>query len=228
MRSPDYPSTDQPHWAAVDAYFAQHLAPADATLQAVVVNCVAAGMPRHEVSPVQGKLLSLLVTISGASRVLEIGTLGGYSTIFMARALPTGGRIVTIEKNTAFAEVARRNFRVAGVDTRIELVVGSATDVLPGLEGPFDLTFIDADKQNNTVYLDWAIRLSRTGSIIVADNVVRGGAVVDGSSTDPSVIGVRQFISRLSSDPRLDSTALQTVGEKGWDGFAISVVRGRS
>ncbi|MDT8998082.1 O-methyltransferase [Paucibacter sp. APW11] len=226
MRSPDYPNADVPRWAAVDAYFSERLAPVDPQLQEALGRSSAAGLPQHEVSAVQGKFLALLVGISQAKRVLEIGTLGGYSTIWMARALPAGGKIVTLERNADYAEVARRNFVAAGVDSLIELRIGSAADVLPTLQAPFDLFFIDADKPNNPLYLDWALKLARPGSIIIGDNVVRGGAVVDPESPDANVIGVRQFIDRMSTDPRLEATALQTVGEKGWDGFSIARVTG--
>lgn len=225
MRTPDYPNPDVPRWAAVDAYFGQALAPQDDALLAALQANAQAGLPAHDVSAVQGKFLALLVQLTQARRVLEIGTLGGYSTIWMARALAPGGRITTLEKVPAHAAVAQRNWANAGVADRIESRVGSALDILPGLQGPFDLIFIDADKPNNPHYLEWAIKLSRPGTLIVGDNVVRGGHVVDGASDDTNVQGVRRFIERMAAHPKLDSTALQTVGEKGWDGFSLSVVK---
>lgn len=224
-RQPDYPSTDSLKWAAVDSYFSGLLAPMDGALAAVLENNRQAGLPAHDVSPVQGKFLALLVAMNRAARVLEIGTLGGYSTIWMARALPQGGTIVTIERSAGHAEVARRNIALAGLESKVDLRVGIAADVLAQLEGPFDLIFIDADKPNNPLYLDWALKLSRPGTVIIGDNVVRGGAVADAASADANVQGVRRFMDRLSSNPRLDSTAMQTVGEKGWDGFSMSIVK---
>lgn len=226
MRTPDYPNPDVPKWAAVDAYFADRLAPSDESSHQVLAAAERAGMPRHEVSAVQGKFLALLVKLTGARRILEIGTLGGFSTIWMARALPENARITTIERNPDYARVAQENFSIASVDEKVDLRVGAAVDVLPTLTGPFDLVFIDADKPNNPIYLEWAIRLARAGTVILGDNVVRGGEVVNPESTDPNVIGVRKFMDMLATDPRLDSTALQTVGEKGWDGFSLTVVKG--
>lgn len=228
-RTPDYPTADAEKWQAVDSYFASLLAPHDAALDDVLAANVKAGLPAHDVSPAQGKMLALFVTMSGARRILEIGTLGGYSTIWFARALPASGQIVTIEANAAHADVARANLDRAGVADRVELRIGKALDVLPLLEaetaGPFDLIFIDADKPNNPAYLQWALRLSRPGTVIIGDNVVRGGAVVDPDSTDPNVQGVREFLELIAADPRLNATAIQTVGEKGWDGFMLAVVR---
>lgn len=226
MRTPDYQHPDVAQWAAVDAYFGDLLAPQDEALQQALAANAVAGMPRHDVSAVQGKLLALLVQLTRATRVLEIGTLGGYSTIWMARALPQDGRIVTLEKHPGHAEVARANLQRAGVKDKVDLYVGSAADMLPTLQGPFDLVFIDADKPCNPVYLEWALKLSRPGTVIVGDNVVRGGAVVDSDSHDPNVQGVRCFLDLLAADNRLESTALQTVGEKGWDGFSLSIVKG--
>lgn len=228
VRTPDYPSADAEKWQAVDSYFAALLAPHDAALDDVLAANVKAGLPAHDVSPAQGKMLALFVTMSGARRILEIGTLGGYSTIWFARALPASGQVVTIEANTAHADVARANLDHAGVADRVELRIGKALDVLPLLEaetaGPFDLIFIDADKPNNPAYLQWALRLSRPGTVIIGDNVVRGGAVVDPDSADPNVQGVREFLELIAANPRLDATAIQTVGEKGWDGFVLAVV----
>lgn len=225
MRTPDYPAGEARQWAAVDDYFMQRLAPQDPALIHALSSNAAAGMPRHEVSALQGKFLALLVTLTQAKRVLEIGTLGGYSTIWMARALQDGGCVTSIEIDPDRAHVALENCRQAGCADKVDIRIGAATEVLAGLEAPFDLIFIDADKPNNPVYLEWALRLARPGTVIVGDNVVRGGAVIDPASTEPSVQGVQRFVDRLSTEPRLDSTALQTVGEKGWDGFTLSVVK---
>jgi len=226
MRTPDYPSADSDKWAAVDAYFTAALAPADAALDGVLRANAAAGLPAHDVSALQGKLLALLVAMTSARRLLEIGTLGGYSTIWMARALPEGGRITTIEADPHHAGIARQNIDNAGLSARVELRIGAALDILPGLAGPFDLIFIDADKPNNPAYLEAALRLSRPGTLIIGDNVVRGGAVVDARSDDPRVRGVRDFVRMIAQHPRLEATALQTVGEKGWDGFVMARVTG--
>lgn len=226
MRTPDYPHADTPSWAAVDDYFAGLLAAQDAALGQALARNAVAGLPAHDVSALQGKFLALLVRLTGARRVLEIGTLGGYSTIWMARALPPGGCVTSIELDPQRADVAMENCRAAGCSDRVDLRLGAAVEVLPTLEAPFDLIFIDADKPNNPQYLDWALKLARPGSVIVADNVVRGGAVVDAGSADASVVGVRRFAQMLAADQRLDSTALQTVGEKGWDGFTLSIVKG--
>jgi predicted O-methyltransferase YrrM len=199
-------------WIEVDRYIADQLlgdAPAPAH----------GGLPPHDVSPPQGALLELLARLMGARSILEIGTLAGYSTLWLARALPPGGRLVTLEADPRHAEVARAN--LAGV---AEVIVGPALETLPTLAGPFDLVFIDADKRSNAEYLRWALRLSRPGTLIVADNVVRGGAVADGSSTDPSVVGVRAFFAAVAAEPRLRATAIQTVGAKGYDGFAVVLV----
>ena len=224
MRTPDYPSADAKRWSAVDGYFARLLAPGDAHLDAALRANAAAGLPAIDVTATQGKLLGLFVRMINASRVLEIGTLGGYSTIWMARALPKDGRVTTIEFNPHHAEVARANIGRAGLADRVDLRVGAALDVLPTLEAPFDLVFIDADKPNNPNYLEWALKLSRPGTVIIGDNVVRGGAVTDAASKDANIRGIREFIRMMSEDPRLDGTAVQTVGEKGWDGFALAIV----
>jgi predicted O-methyltransferase YrrM len=178
-----------------------------------------ADLPRHDVSPAQGALLELLARMVGARTILEIGTLAGYSTRWLARALPPGGRIVTLEADPRHAEVARRN--LAGV---AEVIAGPALETLPTLSGPFDLVFIDADKRSNAHYLEWALRLSRPGTLIIADNVIRDGAVADAASEDPSVVGVRAFFDALAAEPRLRATAIQTVGVKGYDGFALALV----
>jgi predicted O-methyltransferase YrrM len=224
MRAPDYTAADAKQWSAVDSYFADLLAPSDSILDAVLAENARAGLPHHDVSATQGKMLALFVKMAKASRVLEIGTLGGYSTIWMARALPEGGRLTTIEANEHHAKIARANIEKSGIADRVNLHVGVALDVLPSLEGPFDLIFIDADKPNNPHYLRWALRLSRPGSVIIGDNVVRGGGIVDATSKDPNVQGVREFLSMMAEEPGLSCTAIQTVGEKGWDGFALAVV----
>lgn len=218
----------QERWSAVDAYFAERLTPADEVLDAVLAANAGAGLPPHDVTPLQGRFLELMVRISRASRVLEIGTLGAYSTIWMARALPPGGRVVTLEADPHHAEVARCNLERAGVTDRVDLRVGPALETLPAVHtegiGPFDLVFIDADKPSNPDYLAWALRLTRRGSIVIGDNVVRDGAVIDAASTDPRVLGVRRFTDLIGEDPRLIATAMQTVGSKGWDGFVTALV----
>jgi predicted O-methyltransferase YrrM len=216
----------QDDWDAVDAYIAERLVP-DESFEAVMAANAAARLPAIDVSPAQGKLLYLMARMIGARRILEIGTLGGYSTIWLARALPEGGRVVTLEAMPRHAEVARANFARAGVAERIELRLGLALDSLAALanEGhsPFDLVFIDADKANNPHYLDWAVKLGRPGTVIITDNVIRDGGILDGASRDEDVVGTRALFDRLSSDPRLSATAIQTVGSKGWDGFAIAI-----
>ncbi|MFJ6566699.1 O-methyltransferase [Streptomyces sp. NPDC091292] len=215
-------------WTDVDAYFTSSLSPADEALDAALRASDAAGLPRIAVAPNQGKLLHLLARIQGARRILEIGTLGGYSTIWLARALPADGRLISLEYDPAHADVARRNLAHAGLDTVAEVRTGAALDSLPVLEaegaGPFDLVFIDADKVNNPHYLDWAVKLTAPGSVIVCDNVVRGGAVVDAASTDPGVRGTRALIERVAAHPKLSGTAIQTVGSKGYDGFVLARV----
>ena len=221
---------DERHWAAVDAYLVDKLLGDDPVLDAVLEANHAAGLPAMDVSPVQGKLLQLLARMAGARRVLEIGTLGGYSTIWLARALPADGHVVTLEAQPSHAAVAEANFARAGVAERIDLRVGPALETLPVLAreggGPFDLVFIDADKENNLAYLDWALRLGRVGSVIVFDNVVRQSRVLDAASIDPSTQGVQRLFDQLARDSRLSATAIQTVGVKGWDGFALVRVEG--
>ena len=224
MRVPDYPSADAQRWNAVDTYFAGLLAKDDAVLARALATNAEAGLPAQDVSALQGQMLALLVQMTAARRILEIGTLGGYSTIRMARALPAYGTIVTIEADERHAAVARQNFERADLRARIDLRVGRALDVLPTLTGSFDLIFIDADKPNNPDYIRWALDLSRPGTVIVGDNVVRGGAVADPNSTDPNVRGVRSFLDIIALEPRLTATAIQTVGEKGWDGFVLARV----
>jgi predicted O-methyltransferase YrrM len=215
-------------WTAVDGYLGDLLVPADPALEAALAASAAAGLPAINVSAVQGKLLQLLARAIGAHNVLEIGTLGGYSSIWLARALPDGGRLVSLEADPRHAEVARANIARAGLDSSVEVRLGMALDLLPELaaEGgePFDLVFIDADKPNNAAYFDWALQLTRPGSIIVVDNVVREGDVIDAESDSPTVQGVRRFLERLAAEPRVSATAIQTVGGKGYDGFAIALV----
>lgn len=222
--------TTDADWTAVERWLDAHLLAPDPTLDAVLAANAAAGLPAHDVSPSQGKLLHLLARIAGARAVLEIGTLGAYSTIWLARALPADGVVVTLEADARHAEVARANLARAGVASRVELRVGAALETLPLLAAergtPFDLVFIDADKRSNVAYLDWALRLARPGAAIVIDNVVRDGAVLDASSADETVRGVRALAERLADEPRIDATALQTVGGKGWDGFVLALVRG--
>lgn len=219
---------DQDRWNQVDAYFSATLVPSDGVLDAALAASDAAGLPAINVAPNQGKLLQLLATIRGARRILEVGTLGGYSTIWLARALPPGGALVTLELNPAHAKVATQNIARAGFAQVVSVMVGSAKDCLARLidtgEAPFDFIFIDADKDNNAVYLDAALKLSRPGTVIVVDNVVRNGRVVDPDNREPDVAGVRAGFARLAAEPALMTTAVQTVGQKGWDGFSISIV----
>jgi predicted O-methyltransferase YrrM len=215
-------------WNAVDSYIQETLAPNDGVLAGVVEANSAAGLPNIDVTSSQGKLLHVLVLATKAKRVLEVGTLGGYSTIWLARALPRGGRLITLEREPKHAEVARANLKRAGLAKKVEIRLGAAVDSLAQMhaEGvkPFDLIFIDADKPNNPVYLDWALKLAKRGTLIVVDNVVRQGALADASSADESVVGTRAMFERMGSEPRLVATAIQTVGSKGYDGFAIGVV----
>jgi predicted O-methyltransferase YrrM len=212
-------------WSEVDRYFSDSLLPRDPILDDALEATAAAGLPAIAVSPNQGKLLQILAQIIGARSILEIGTLGGYSTIWMARGLKSGGKVVTLEIDEKHADVARSNFVRAGLKDVIELVVGNALETLPRLaaerRGPFDFIFIDADKQSIPTYFEWALKLSRRGTVIVVDNVVREGAVTDPQSTDASVQGVRRFVEQLAADTRVSGTAIQTVGVKGYDGFAI-------
>lgn len=225
MRTPDYPSRDAEKWAQVDTWFAEKLAPEGPDLKCTLANNAAHELPAHDVSALQGKMLELLIKMIRATRVLEIGTLGGYSTIWMAQALPQHGRVTTIEFNEHHAKIARQNIDNARLTERVDLHIGAALDLLPMLKAPYDLIFIDADKVNNPRYLEWAIQLSREGTVIVGDNVVRGGGVIDSDSNDPNVQGLREFIQMISEDERLEATAIQTVGEKGWDGFIMAIVK---
>jgi predicted O-methyltransferase YrrM len=221
---------DQAQWTRVDDYLTTALGLSDAVLDAAVEASRAAGLPAISVSPAQGKLLHLLARAIGARQVLEIGTLGGYSTIWLARALPAGGRLITLEVDPRHAEVARTNFVQAGLADVVELRLGPALETLPRLAaeggGPFDLVFIDADKPNIPAYFTWALSLTRPGSAIVVDNVVRGGAVADPASDDPSVQGVRRLNELIAAEPRVSATVIQTVGGKGYDGFALALVGG--
>jgi predicted O-methyltransferase YrrM len=214
-------------WAEVDHYFTRLLLAEDPVLDGALAASTQAGLPVAQVSALQGQLLFLLATMIGARRILEIGTLGGYSTIHLARALPLDGRLITLEASDRHAAVAVANLADAGLSDRVDVLVGPALDTLPSLDDgePFDLVFLDADKVNNAAYLTWSMRLTRPGSVIVADNVVRGGDVLDSATIDPSVLGVRHFAEVLGADPRLVSTAIQTVGSKGYDGFTLAVVR---
>jgi predicted O-methyltransferase YrrM len=211
-------------WSDADVYLADTLVGHDDALEAALAAQRAAGLPEIEVAPVGGKLLHLLARISGARRVLEIGTLGGYSTIWLARAVGPEGRVVTVEAEAANAAVARASIDAAGVGEQVDIRIGRGADVLPTLVGGFDLVFIDADKESNTIYLDWAAKLGHPGTVIVLDNIGRDGEIVREDATDPKVIGTREGLHMLGTDPRFDATALQTVGIKGWDGVAIALV----
>ncbi|MFI8965009.1 O-methyltransferase [Streptomyces sp. NPDC053493] len=221
-------STDQAQWTTVDRYFTDLLAPADDALEAALADSTAAGLPEIAVAPNQGKLLHLLVAAQGAKNVLEIGTLGGYSTIWMARALPADGRLITLEYSAAHADVARANLARAGLDKTVEVRTGAALDTLPLLEqegaGPFDFVFVDADKVNNPHYVSWALKLSRPGTLIVVDNVVRGGKVATPHPDDPAITGTREMFELVANEPRLEATAVQTVGTKGYDGLLLARV----
>ncbi|MGW1671610.1 O-methyltransferase [Streptomyces sp. NPDC002324] len=215
-------------WDDVDTYFTTHLAPNDEALEAALRDNEAAGLPAIDVAANQGKFLHLLARIQGARRILEIGTLGGYSTIWLGRALPADGRLISLEYSARHAEVACRNIARAGLEGIVEVRVGPALESLPKLTDenpePFDLVFVDADKANNPHYVEWALRLTRAGSVIVVDNVVRGGRVADAGSTEPDVRGTRAAIELIATHPRLSGTAIQTVGSKGYDGFALARV----
>jgi len=218
----------QPLWAAVDQYLGDLLAPSDEHLDAALEANRKAGLPAIDVSPLQGKFLHVLVQITQAKRVLEIGLLGGYSTIWMARALPRGGRIVSLEFSAKHAAVASANLKRAGLLKRVDIRVGPALDSLPVLAaergGKFDLVFIDADKGNNPQYLEWALKLARRGTVIVVDNVARHGRVIEAKSTDPDIQGTRRCLAMIAANPRLSAFAMQTAGVKGLDGFAMAVV----
>lgn len=225
------PTMNQDQWTAVDQYINELLVPSDPALEATLRSTVEAGMPQINVAPNQGKLLQVLAMSIGAKSILEIGTLAGFSTIFLARALPIGGKLITLEYEPQHAEVAAANIKRAGLTDRVEIRVGAALDTLPNLvaenRGPFDLIFIDADKVNTANYFAWALNLSRPGSLIITDNVVRKGKVIEGHSSDQAVQGVRRFNTALAAEPRVTATIVQTVGLKGYDGFAIAVVNGQ-
>jgi predicted O-methyltransferase YrrM len=217
-------------WTAVDRYLEGLLVGPDAALDEALQASTAAQLPAINVSPMHGKLLHLLARIRGARAILEIGTLGGYSTIWMARALPPDGRLVTLEIDPRHAEVARTNIVRAGLAPRVEVQLGAALDSLARLvaerQGPFDLVFIDADKANIPAYFQWALKLTRVGSLIVVDNVVRNGAVIEADSADAAIQGVRRFNEMVAAEPRVSATTIQTVGVKGYDGFALALVTG--
>src|SRR5262245_23648902 len=218
----------QEQWTAVDRYFTDRLVPSDPALDEALRASAAAGLPSINVSPNQGKLLQLLARVQGARTILEIGTLGGYSTIWLARALPAGGRLITLETNPKHAAVARANIAHAGLTRVVELRLGPAIETLPQLAaeklGPFERIFLDADKPGYPDYLFWALELSRPGSLIIADNVVRKGEVANAASSDPNVQGARRYNALLAAEPRVTATVLQTVGSKGYDGLAVALV----
>lgn len=219
---------NQDVWTAVDQYINGLLVPSDPELDSALEASAAANLPNIQVSPPQGKLLHVIARLVGARNILEIGTLGGYSTIWLARALPPGGRLLTLEANDRHADVASKNFARAGLSDVIELRRGKALDSLPRVasegRGPFDLIFIDANKSNMDEYFDWAVKLSRRGTAIISDNVIRHGGLIDAASKDEDIQGVRRFTERVAADSRVSATAIQTVGSKGYDGFALMVV----
>ena len=221
---------DQARWTEVDHYLDEVLVGSDPALDAALADVDAAGMPAISVTPTLGKLLYILARMVGARRILEVGTLGGYSTIWLARAVPARGQVVSLEIDAGNAAVAAASLQRAGVADRVDIRIGRAVDTLAALEvagvEPFDLVFIDADKQSNPEYLAWALRLTHVGSVIIVDNVVRGGAVADSTTTDPSILGIRRMNELIAAEPRLLTTAIQTVGSKGYDGFAIALVVG--
>lgn len=222
------PSTETIQPLDIDRYLAGLLATHDAALDNTLATSAEAGLPEIQVSPTHGKLLHVLAKLQGARAILEIGTLGGYSAIWLARALPPEGRLISLEYDPKHADVARANLANAGVADRVDIRVGKALDTLPKLEaekaGPFDLVFIDADKENNPNYFAWAMKLTKKGSLIIVDNVVRSGSVLDAESEDPSVQGTRRVLAAMAAEPRVTATAIQTTGIKGHDGFAIALV----
>jgi predicted O-methyltransferase YrrM len=219
---------EQKHWSAVDDFLVAKLVKPDAALNRALADSDRGGLPAINVSPCHGKLLNLIARMIGARRILEIGTLGGYSTIWLARALPSSGRLITLEFSQKHADIARANIERAGLLDRVDIRVGRALDTLPVVaresSEPFDLIFMDADKESNRDYLDWAVKLARPGSVIITDNVVRDGQVIDEASGDRMVAGTRRFLDALADEPRVSATAIQTVGSKGWDGFTIALV----
>ena len=216
-------------WTSVDNYLGEVLVRQDRHLDEAVAASDAAGLPSIQVSPPQGKLLEILIEMMGAKSILEVGTLGGYSTIWMARSLPDDGHVVTIEIDPKHAQVAQENFDRAGLSGKIDLRTGNAREILPAMiqegAGPFDFSFIDADKASNPDYFGWALEMSRPGSVIIVDNVIRDGHVVEADSEDASVKGVRRLNEVMAGNPRISVTALQTVGIKGYDGFSVAIVR---
>ena len=218
----------QEKWTAVERYITDQLLPTDPDLDAALEDSARGGLPSINVSPNMGKLLQLLARVQGARTILEIGTLGGYSTIWLARALPVDGHLITVEAEPKHAKVAQANIARAGLADVVELRLGQASDILPQLaaekRGPFDVIFIDADKESNSLYFAWAIKLSRRGSLIIVDNVVRNGSVIDAASGDASIQGVRRFIDLFAAEPHVTATAIQTVSSKGYDGFLIALV----
>jgi predicted O-methyltransferase YrrM len=213
----------QDQWTAVDRYISDLLVAPDPVLDAAPADSSAAGLPPINVAPNQGKLLHLFARMQNARRILEIGTLGGYSTIWMARALHAGGRLVTLEIDPKHADIARANIARANLADIVEIKLGRALDTLPHIAGPFDLVFIDADKPGNPEYFKWAVTLTRPGGVIIVDNVIRDGNVIDAASTDPQVLGVRQLNEVITAEPSVTATTIQTVGGKGYDGFTIAV-----
>jgi predicted O-methyltransferase YrrM len=218
----------QEKWNAIDQYISEICSTTDPVMEAVLSNSAAGGLPAINVSPNQGKMLHLLARMHGAKKILEIGTLGGYSTIWMARALPGDGRLITLEFEPKHAEIARKNIAHAAFAEQVTIHVGPAIDTLPKLvsEGPFDFVFVDADKQSTAEYFTWALKLTRPGSVIIVDNVVRDGEIINPDSADPGVAGVRRFNELLRHEKRVSATAIQTVGSKGYDGFALLLVTG--
>lgn len=219
---------NQEQWTAMDEFLTSQLLPQDAALDAALAASTQAGLPAINVAPNQGKLLNLLAKLRGARRILEVGTLGGYSTIWLARALPAEGRLISLEVDAAHAQVARANVERAGLSKTVSIVLGPAAQTLDQLVAdsaePFDMIFLDADKRSYPEYLRLSLQLSRPGTLIVADNVIRRGQIADHASTDPDVVGLHAFFRQLATNPRLDSTAVQTVGVKGWDGFSMTIV----
>ena len=212
-------------WSTVDDYINETLVRQDDALEHALRKSAEAGMPAFNVTPAQGKLLHLIAQIHGAKRILEIGLLGGYSTIWMARALPPDGKIISLEHNKKYAAVARANLEYAGLENLVDIRIGTALNILPTLEGPFDLIFIDADKPGNPDYFQWALKLSRPGSVIIVDNVVRNGEIANANSDDSSVQGTRRMNELIRAEPRVNATSIQTVGGKGYDGFTLIVTR---
>lgn len=217
----------QETWTAVDAYFESQFQDNDPILQSALDASDAAGLPEIAVAPNQGKLLMMLAQMQGATKILEIGTLGGYSTIWLARALPEGGKLISLEYEAHHAEVARKNIENAGLSDRVQVIQGAALDSLPTLqdEAPFDFVFIDADKPNNPGYFEWSVKLGRPGTVIFLDNVVRGGQVTNPDSLDESVIGVQRVTEMIAASDKVEALALQTVGSKGYDGFVLMRVK---